>query len=62
MEYEVNMKCRHCGGLTILERMDDARYEKLRPILLSILHTLVCRHCNKQVGVNGGTIVKNVPE
>lgn len=38
--------------------MPAERFERLKPALQSILYTLICSHCHKQFGVNGGTLVK----
>jgi hypothetical protein len=57
---DISVKCSHCGEPTFLERMPEARFERLKPALLSLLHTSSCKHCHKPFGVNGGALVKDV--
>ena len=60
MDCDIHIQCSQCGELTYLERMDDARYERIRPALAGVLHALICSHCHRSYGASGGQIVKKL--
>lgn len=62
LEYIVSGKCPHCGGLTLLERMDEARFKRTEPALVAILHTVICSHCTRRFGTGKGQLVRQSEE
>ena len=59
--YHVSIKCSHCKQLTFIEEMDTGRFERTVTLLKPVLHSFVCRHCQKAFGTNG-TLVREQAE
>jgi hypothetical protein len=59
-DYNVSAKCPHCGNLNFLDRMSEAQYARSEPLLMSVLHAVICRQCSQRFGKHAGALVATV--
>jgi len=61
-QYKVCGKCPRCGTLNFLDSVNDENYGVREPLLMSILHAVICISCGRQFGTQTSPQLVREPE